>query len=88
MLGVVERELGGGDDGLEADDGGVGVDESGSLLDDGVELSSSKGGGEGSSRVLKDCLDLGGVAGDSVVLDEESGDPGDEGSLREENRGE
>lgn len=80
MLGIVESNLGRSDDCLETDDRSVGVDESCSLLNDGVELRSSNGGGDRPSRVLEDGLDVVRV-NMAVGSDEESGDSRDEGSL-------
>lgn len=81
MVGIVESERSRRDDALE-ENGVVGVDETSSLLSDGVERRAvddcsgwSRGGEE-------DLVDEGGRGKIGVLGDEQSDDAGDEGRLK------
>lgn len=86
VLGVVESNFGGADDGLKGRDGSVGVGQSSSLLGDSVKLRAADGRGDGDGRVLQDVSNGLGVHL-SVVTDKESDDTRYVGGLRGEGRG-
>lgn len=81
VIRIVESERSRGDDALEQD-GVVRVDETCSLLSDGVERGSVDDCGRGTSSREKHRVDEGGRSEARVLSDKESRDSSDEGSLK------